>query len=474
MNRVALYVRVSTLGQEEDGYSIDEQIDRLTKYCESRGWIVADVFKDSITGSHMNRPGLQSLVRKAKNYNTVVVYKLDRLSRSQKEVLYLIEDVFEKNGVDFVSLMENFDTSTPFGKAMIGMLAVFAQLEREQIRERMRMGKVGRAKAGKPTNWTTPPFGYDYVDKALIKNELEANIVKYIFNAYLSGKSTTQIIDILNAEGHIGKKSGWTYVALRYVLKNRTYLGKVKHLGELYEGNHEAFITEEVFNKTQVEIQRRQEEAYKQQGGITRPFQTKYLLSGMLHCGCCGSTFGLIAGKLRKDGTRKLKYRCYSRSSSKTNRDMRKNPNGCDNDIHVLVDLENEVWAEIIKLKLDPDGFTVEDTNDNSNEIQALNSELDNIDAKLERLTILFIDGSYPIELLNTQKSQLELQREGIATKLAKLAVPTPALKMEELHEILTSIPKNPSYDYKKRIIRSLIEKITLDGEHMRIHWRFV
>ncbi|MGC4441164.1 recombinase family protein, partial [Streptococcus suis] len=83
-----------------------------------------------------------------KSFDTVLVYKLDRLSRSQKDTLYLIEDIFIKNDIAFLSLQENFDTSTPFGKAMIGILSVFAQLEREQIKERMMLGKVGRAKAG--------------------------------------------------------------------------------------------------------------------------------------------------------------------------------------------------------------------------------------------------------------------------------------------------------------------------------------
>src|SRR5699024_7512767 len=134
------YVRVSTHDQAEEGYSIDEQIDKLKKYCEIMGWIVYDTYIDpGYSGSNIDRPGLKKLIRSAKqkNIDTVLSYKLDRLSRSQKDTLYLIEDVFIKHGVDFVSLNENFDTSTPFGKAMIGILSVFAQLEREQITERM-------------------------------------------------------------------------------------------------------------------------------------------------------------------------------------------------------------------------------------------------------------------------------------------------------------------------------------------------
>ncbi|BAK21879.1 putative phage integrase [Melissococcus plutonius ATCC 35311] len=154
--RTAIYVRVSTNEQIEEGYSIDEQIDKLKKFCEIKEWDVANVYKDpGFTGSNMERPGLQKLIRDVKlnRIDTVLVYKLDRLSRSQKDTLYLIEDIFESKQTAFVSLNENFDTSTPFGKAMIGILAVFAQLEREQIKERMTMGKLGRAKSGKAMSW---------------------------------------------------------------------------------------------------------------------------------------------------------------------------------------------------------------------------------------------------------------------------------------------------------------------------------
>lgn len=148
--RVATYTRVSTLEQAEEGYSIQEQQDKLEKYCEVKDWAITHRYSDpGFSGSNIKRPGIRELIAAAKqgDFDLVLVYKLDRLSRSQKDTLYLIEDVFQANQVDFVSLSENFDTSTPFGKAMIGILSVFAQLEREQIKERMTMGKIGRAKS---------------------------------------------------------------------------------------------------------------------------------------------------------------------------------------------------------------------------------------------------------------------------------------------------------------------------------------
>ena len=117
--RVATYTRVSTLEQAEEGYSIQEQQDKLEKYCELKDWTITHRYSDpGFSGSNIKRPGIRELITAAKqgNFDLVLVYKLDRLSRSQKDTLYLIEDVFQANQVDFVSLSENFDTSTPFGK----------------------------------------------------------------------------------------------------------------------------------------------------------------------------------------------------------------------------------------------------------------------------------------------------------------------------------------------------------------------
>ena len=129
---IALYSRVSTAAQAEDGYSIDAQQERLVAYCTAIGKKEYQFYTDAgYSGSNLNRPAIQNLIEDAKKgkVETVIVFKLDRLSRSQKDTLYLIEEVFEKNGVSFISLTESFDTNTPFGKAMIGLLSVFASTQ---------------------------------------------------------------------------------------------------------------------------------------------------------------------------------------------------------------------------------------------------------------------------------------------------------------------------------------------------------
>ena len=149
MKTVAIYCRVSTQEQAAEGYSIGEQQSRLSKFCDAHGWKIVHVYSDpGFSGAKLQRPAIQQLIADCSYglFDCVLVYKLDRLSRSQKDTLYLIEDVFNVHQIGLVSMCENFDTQSPFGKAMIGILSVFAQLERDQITERMTMGRIGRAK----------------------------------------------------------------------------------------------------------------------------------------------------------------------------------------------------------------------------------------------------------------------------------------------------------------------------------------
>ena len=166
------YIRVSTDLQAEKGYSLGEQEERLKAYCKSRNWDLVKIYADpGYTGANLDRPALQEMIRDIKAYDVILVNKLDRLSRSQKDTLYLIQDIFQPVNCSFVSMEESFDTSTAIGIAMVGILAAFAQLERTQIKERMKMGKQGRAKKGLWHGGKQVPIGYDYKDGQLIKNE---------------------------------------------------------------------------------------------------------------------------------------------------------------------------------------------------------------------------------------------------------------------------------------------------------------
>lgn len=481
--RTAIYVRVSTLEQAEEGYSIDEQVDTLKKYCEIKKWTVFKVYADpGLSGSNINRPGLSQLVTDARyqQFDTVLVYKLDRLSRSQKDTLYLIEDVLGKNNISFVSLKENFDTSTPFGKAMIGILAVFAQLEREQIKERMTMGKIGRAKSGKAMSWRWTAFGYKYPEGGSRDTyeiePLEADIVKRIFSDYLSGISITKIKDNLNAEGHVCKDVPWSHRTVRACLANPVYAGYTTWKDQLFDGNHEPIISKKIFEKVQEEIEIRQKQTYARFNN-PRPFQTKYMLSGLMCCGICGCSFEVQLGNIRKDGSRLKKYKCNSRTKKAHNPTMRRNPNGCVSPTYDMRILEEKVLSEIEKLRLNPKKIYKLAHKNPAADISKLEKRIETLDKKLEKLVFLYLDNDMPKSTLEERKESIVDEKNSLRTQILNAennkSEVDPETAFDDLERLTISVYKL-SYEEQKNLVKKLVRKIILFPDHLDIHWSFV
>ena len=476
INKVAIYIRVSTTSQAEEGYSIDEQKDKLKSYCNIKDWNVYKVYTDGgFSGSNTERPALEKLIKDAKNkkFDTVLVYKLDRLSRSQKDTLYLIEEIFIKNGIEFLSLQENFDTSTPFGKAMIGLLAVFAQLEREQIKERMQLGKLGRAKSGKSMMWSRTSYGYDYHREtgAMTINELEAIAIRDIFESYLNGMSVTKIRDMLNDK--YPKTPNWHYRIVRGILANPVYCGYNQYKGHVFLGNHEPIITEEVFNKTQEELKIRQQTALERFN--PRPFRAKYMLSGIAQCGYCGAPLSITLGMIRKDGTRNIRYQCKNRFPRATKGVTIYNDNKkCDSGFYEKSDIEKYVIEQICKLQHDKK-YVEELFADHGPSVDrvACQKQIDLLTNKISRLNDLYIDDRITLEELQTKSSEFSSQRSILEEELEN----DPALKRQKREAEMKKILKTDDilgmdYENQKTIVRSLINKVRVTVDKIVIKWK--
>lgn len=474
MKKVALYVRVSTEDQVE-GYSINEQVDKLTKYCEVKDWDVYNTYLDpGFSGSNINRPGLTNLIKdvERKKVDTVLIYKLDRLSRSQKDTLYLIEEIFIANDIDFVSLNENFDTSTPFGKAMIGILSVFAQLEREQITERMQMGKVGRAKSGKAMSWANPPFGYQYIEGELIIDEYESSIVKRIFNEYLSGKSVTKIRDNLNSEGINGKKKPFSHRSVSFILKNVLYTGKQKFKNKVYPGNHKAIISDELFDTTQKELKIRQKAAYEMNNN-PRPFQAKYILSGIARCGYCGAPMESMLGNIRKDGSRLRKYQCCNRHPRKSRPTIYNNGKKCDSGFYHMEDLEKEVLNKISELQVNPVAIQSKDSETSDNDQNILKGRLKSIEKNIKKLADLYYADMIDLSAMKYRSAELQRERKTIESQLNETDINEGVNKAIEVINGMDKPILEMKYDEQKVVVNKLIEKVDITAEEILINWRF-
>ena len=471
--RVALYPRVSTQEQAKEGYSIGEQIDRLNKYCDAMGWTVVKTYTDAgFSGATMDRPALNQMIRDIKKgkIDKVVVYKLDRLSRSQKDTLYLIEDVFLANGTEFVSMSENFDTSTPFGRAIIGILAVFAQLEREQIKERMMMGKEARAKEGKFGGSWTVPIGYDYIPEkdALVVNDYERMQVLQLFDMFLGGMSIKKIEKELNDAGFTHKHGTWHNKTMRNVLRSKTYLGYIKYRGEWYKGSHDAIISESTHERA-VKLLDKRKEAYEQN---RREGKVQSYLGGLLHCKCCGGKYSKVISGQNKY----MYYSCYSRH--KRTPHLIKDPN-CRNKNWRMEKLDELVFNEIRQLGTDPRYYDkIKEEKADDTRPQVIEAEIEKLDNQISKLMDFYMLGNMPLDMvekkvheINDHKEMLEHELEQIQAELKK------ALSREQVMEAVSSfgdVFETGDFQEIRTVLMSLIDYIIIDNDLVDIHWKFV
>lgn len=386
MNRhTALYIRVSTDAQFEEGYSVDAQKEKLEQFCRLRDIADYEFFIDGgWSGSNIDRPEMKRMITAiiAGHIDSVVVYKLDRLSRSQKDTVYLLEDIFIPNNCNFISLNENFDTTTPYGKAMIGILSVFAQLERENIRERTRMGMYERVKSGLWMGGGRVPFGYKYVPgQDILLPDEHADDVKQIFNLYIKGYSPGKIASMFDVAND-------THVIS--ILKRPLYKGYISYNGELIKGQHEPIIDEATWERAQIERQKR---------SVQKTNTTVHLLSGLVVCGICGAKY-----RYQKWGNH-MKMYCYSQQHSKPQ--LVKNPD-CDNYRYTAPELEKVVLDSIFQYT---ESLAVVDNAKvkNTNSIDALQARYDSISLKIKRLYNLYASSEDEILLTTIDENKAEL-----------------------------------------------------------------
>ena len=443
----------------------------MQKYCDALGWTEPQAFIDAgFTGANVNRPALQRLIKavQAHKIDKVLVYKLDRLSRSQKDTLMLIEDVFLANGCDFVSISENFDTSTAFGKAMIGILAVFAQLEREQIKERMMMGKQGRAKQGKFHGSNMTAIGYDYIDGKLVVNDFEAMQVRKVFEMYCAGKSPYKIADELNASGYSHKYGQWLAPTVSDMISKQIYLGKIINKGNVYEGEHDAIVSDDLFEQANaLKMHKSLEHSAKcmRRGKITS------YLGGLLYCAQCGAKYSKTTWKRR--GHVYPKYVCYSRW--KVVPSLVKDPE-CKNKHWNMQELDELVFNEIKKLSLEPSHLDEIITKDDGH-IDILISQIEKKDEQIARLMDLYALGQFPLDLLQEKVDALSKQKEKLEDELQRIKdAKSKRASQEQTRTLIASfadVLEQGDFDEIRLVVESLIDRIELNGDDVTIYWNF-
>ena len=467
--KAALYVRVSTQEQALEGYSLDAQQEKLKKYAEYQKYDVVGVYRDEgFSAASMARPALQRLINDIKvgKINTVLIYKLDRLSRRVKDVLELVE-LFIKYEVTLFSITENLDLSSPFGRAALKMSATFSELERETIIERTRLGKDQRVKEGKMLITRCAPFGYKY-NKETSRFDVvpeEAEMVKKLFELYIQGYSFRKLYDY--ARANFGHPYFGNPMCCKAIIKRPMYAGYFLWKNELYKGtNFDAIIPYETYARAQKQV-----EANKT---VRNHDNTPYLLTGLLVCAQCGNRYvGKLYDRYRKkpDGTesKHYKYTAYG-CAARVKRDKNYHPAMCRNTIISAEQLDAAIGEKVKNFKFEKfiDGEYTPSL------VESLRAENVALREKIDKLLDLYIEGiidkeTYQLRVADFEKS-IEKNELVINAELDKIQA-TPINSIDYL------IAAQENYDNldkkeKRKLLTSLIKYIAIDGDNIVIRWR--
>lgn len=442
---VSIYIRVSTQEQIEN-YSLESQKERLEAFCKAKGWDVYKVYVDpGYSGATLDRPALQEMLLDLKEVDVVAVYKLDRLSRSQRDTLTLIEEHFLKNDVDFVSITETIDTSTPFGKAMIGILSVFAQLERETIAERMRMGHIKRAEEGlRGMGGDYDPAGYARKDGQLVLKDDEAKHIQLVYDLYEQYHSITKVQKRLKELGG----TVWRFRRYRDILSNRLYCGYVKFAGSEYKGQHEAIISEDQFERVQALLSRH--------AGNNAHRAKQSLFSMLIVCGQCGEIYQTYQAH-------KGKYRYYI---CRARRFPSEYPKRCENKTWNYAQIEDHVMREIKNVS------QRKSANYKQTEKIDYKKKFEKLDKKIERILELYADGDIDKNALDNQIQKINAEKQETITAQKQQDAQLVTLTHGQLSDLVFDL-ENAPFDEKQAIVNKLINRIIIDGETIHIEWNF-
>ncbi len=451
----ALYLRVSTDSQAQEGYGLDVQYDALKKYVLAYDIPNAVVFvDDGYTGMNENRPAFQKLLdcMRRGRVKFVMTYALDRIARLQMPILRFLKEDCKLANCDFLAVKDNIDSrNKQTFNILISILSMFAELDHDAIVSKLFQGRKQRALDGYWKGGGNPPFGYYYSKELndLIPDPDKAPLVKQVFLMYNSLQYTPRQI----AEA-VGLSSD---TAVLGVLRNRTYLGEITFRGEQYAGKHHPLIDEETFARAQEILKSR---------SVVRT-HSQYLLSSLLYCGNCGARMRyMLYGKGERQT---LKILCYSRFAS-TKKSLVKD-HACPNFIYDAEEVERAVTAQIMQ-------FSVEYRDEIKHRRVKQEDVIDGLNARGEQLKIEYDRLLNAYRKLGNEEileraAEVDAERKKIARDIAeereKQSMTKKIMAQEEMIKTLSGTWKEMSARERQAIMRDLIEKVILTEGELKI-----
>ena len=473
MPHPAGYIRVSSEEQAQHGISVDAQREILKAWAVMRQAGEIEIFEDpGFSGKNTNRPALQRLLAAVRQgeIDNLVVWKLDRLSRSLRDTLTIIEDDLAPHGVTLVSVTESIDTSTPSGRMMLNILASFAQLEREQDSDRVLMAHRHLAEDCRYLGGHIP-LGYRVdQDKHYQLDPATAPIVKRVFAMYLSGCGYSEILALLNGEAasFAFRKTPWKKSDLNYLLSNEFYAGiYVRRLGKervRVRGGIPAILSEEEWKRVcdQREQNRRAQASYGA--------NSVYPLSGLVRCAVCGGLMPLNHGGKARDGSPERYYTCKQHCVRPVRLET------LEDAVYAIVEQLSEESEVIRKSCAVANNYNRAHEEDNQAEAEPLRDSLIRIHKQQARITAYISqDGGAAPKALMDELRQLEEEEAETSRKIEALMRPQATYDAEITVEALKAckgIRKAPPEE-RRALLREALSavEVTQDGYRVCLAW---
>lgn len=443
------YMRVSTEKQAEEGNGLESQKRDIENYCRRNELIVTDWYiDDGYTGANMNRPELQRLISDCgkKKVKCVVAFKLDRISRSMIDGLYMIERIFQPNNVIFKCVHDSVSYNSPMEQAYTQMMAVFAQLDKNTMMLRMRGGMLERVKQGYWMGGGNLPYCYSYSKEQgiLIPIPERAEQARKALELFISGYSDVKIKEICGFKGE-----RIVYNVLTSVIN----IGMIPYKGEVYQGKHEPIFDKDKFNLgLELRKSRRSAKSFCK----TEP----NLLTGLCYCGVCG-----CAMRYQKWTNGKHKIYCMSRNKS-----MSYLPNynaNCNNSLEWADYIEKQVEEEILKISLDLSSYKPKEK---ATKLEIMQSQLDKEKTKLKRLYELYADGNDTVlSMIKELEAQIKEMKANIAAESKNTANMQKTEFVYENIKKLADVWDNIDKKQKNMILKSIIKKIVIVNGNIEI-----
>lgn len=439
---IGIYIRVSTLEQAKEGYSISAQKEKLKSYCSSQGWEDYKYFIDEgISAKDTKRPELKKLLNEVKdgNISTILVYRLDRFTRSVSDLYEMLKEI-DQNQCTFKSATEPYDTSTAMGRMFITIVAALAQWETENLSERVKMALEEKVSTGERVG--NVPYGFTLNSEEKLEKNEQGPVLLDMIERVKSGKSFKNTAEFLNKTNT--DRAKWTATAVIRVLTNPALYGATRWNDKVYENTHEGYIAKEDYVKLQQIIKDRSQHR-------RRDVKSNYVFQGVLICPECGKRLSVnrYVRKSRTDGSEYQSsiYRCQPCASKGVfNRSL--------GESRLLEALYNYMKNVII----DPEDE--EPTEENKQSL--LNDQLKKIESKREKYqrawaSDLMSDAEFKKLMDETREVYEELkgkaEKEKTETKIDKTAI----------HEIVTAfnqsfgiLPNDKKAEFVSRFIRSI------------------